>query len=213
MKKTSEIKLKKTALILISTMMMAWGISLFLESKLGSDPLSVWSDGLGNRLNIAVGNANLIHNLVLLALVLIFARRFVKWGTAINAVTLGLFMNLFGPWITQIVGAEPSMPTRVIMLLVGQATLCFGVAINLTTKFGFTVAEGLIVHMSEKFKVRYRTVKMLFDFTHTLGGVLLGGVFGIGSVIAVLTGGPLVSFFRAHGAENVVGLFKVPEMD
>ena len=213
MKKTNEIKLKKTALIILSTMMMAFGISLFLESKLGSDPLSVWSDGLGNSLNIAVGNANLIHNLVLLALVLIFARHFVKWGTAINAVTLGLLMNLFGPWILQIVGSDPSMTVRVIMLLVGQTTLCFGVAINLTTKFGFTVAEGLIVQMSEKFKVKYRTVKMLFDFTHTVGGVLLGGVFGIGSVIAVLTGGPLVTFFREYGAENVVGLFKVPEMD
>ena len=213
MKKTNEIMLKKTAIILVSTMLMALGISLFLESKLGSDPLSVWSDGLGNRLNIAVGNANFIHNLVLLALVLIFARRFVKWGTAINALTLGLFMNLFGPWILQVVGSEPAMWVRVIMLLVGQATLCFGVAINLNAKFGFTVSEGLVVQMSEKFNVKYRTVKMLFDFTHTLGGVLLGGVFGIGSVIAVLTGGPLISFLREHGAKQLVGLFKVPDRE
>ena len=211
MKKTSEILIKKTGLIILSTMMMAFGISLFLESKLGSDPVSVWSDGLGNTLNIAVGNANMIHNIFLLVLVLVFARRFVQWGTAINAVTLGLFMNLFGPMILQVVGPQPSLVIRGIMLAMGLTALCFGVALNLTTQFGFTVAEGLIVQISEKFKVKYRTIKMLFDFIHTAGGVLMGGVFGVGSVLAVLTGGPLISFFRTHGAEQMVKAFKIPE--
>lgn len=81
------------------------------------------------------------------------------------------------------------------MITTGQVILCFGVALNLATKFGFGALDALAVTFCEKFKLKYRNMKILLDLGHVIGGVLLGGVFGIGSILGVVAGGPFIAFF------------------
>lgn len=209
MKETKEIILIKSILTIISTVLIAIGICLFLESSLGSDPITLWIDGLRRSLNMTMGNASLLNNLVTLALAVLFARKFIHLGTVINAVGIGLLMNLFSPWILQIVGDDPTLVMRVAIMLLGQLILTFGVALNLSTRFGFGTTDALLVRLAERFRLKYRNLKTLADLTYTVAGILLGGVFGVGSLVAVLSGGPLIAYFMKHGASHLVGLFRL----
>ena len=120
-------------------------------------------------------------------------------------------MNFFDPVIRSMVGPGPDLKTRVLMIALGQIILCFGVGLNLATKFGFNASDALIVTVCEKFKLKYRNLKVLFDLGHVGGGVLLGGVFGIGSVLGVMAGGPLIAFYIKWINDNIIRKLKLNE--
>lgn len=211
MNQTTEILVKKTILISLSTLLIALGITLFLESSLGSDPLTIWVDGLRHSLGISMGNASFLNNGVTLLLAAIFARKFIHLGTVIGALAIGPLMDWFAPGVEALAGFAPGLWIRVVMILVGQFTICFGVALNLTVKFGFGTTDALLVRLCERFHLKYRNLKLLSDLSYALAGILLGGVFGIGSVVAVLTGGPIISWFMETGARALVAMARIPE--
>lgn len=200
-KEPSDVILKKSILISFSTVLIALGITLFLQSRLGSDPITVWIDGLRLSLALPMGTASLYNNLVMLALAILFARKYIHIGTVIGAVVTGPLMNLFDPVIYKIFGADPRLGTRIGMMLLGQVVLCYAIALNLSVKFGFGTVDSLLVRLCEKFRLKYKVIKMLSDLIYTIAGILLGGVFGFGSVISVLTGGPLIAWFMEKFTE------------
>ncbi len=211
MNRTTEILVKKTILISLSTLLIALGITLFLESSLGSDPITIWVDGLRHSLGLTMGSASLLNNGVMLLLAGIFARKFIHLGTVIGALGIGPLMDWFAPFVEALAGNAPSLGIRIVMILIGQLTICFGVALNLSVKFGFGTTDALLVRLCERFRLKYRNLKLLADLSYALAGILLGGVFGIGSVLAVLTGGPIISWFMETGARRLVTLARIPE--
>lgn len=211
MKGSSEILVKKTILILISTLLIALGVTLFLQSSLGSDPVTIWVDGLRHRLDLAMGDAAMLNNVVTLVLAVIFARKFIHLGTVIGALAIGPLMNFFAPHVLQVFSPQPGLASRILMIFLGQIIICFGVALNLSVKFGFGTTDALLVRLCERYHLKYRNLKLLADLAYALGGILLGGVFGFGTVASVLTGGPIIAWFMETGAKKLVAAFRIPE--
>lgn len=211
MKESQEILVKKTILIALSTILISIGVTLFLQSSLGSDPVTIFVDGLRHRLDLQMGDAALLNNVVTLTLAVIFARKFIHLGTVIGALAIGPLMNFFAPWVQLIFSSQPGIFSRILMVAVGQLIICFGVALNLSVKFGFGTTDALLVRLCERYRLKYRSVKLLADLTYTLGGVLLGGVFGPGSVASVLTGGPIITYFMETFAKSLVASFRIPD--
>lgn len=198
MKYQPDILIKKSILITFATILVAVGICLFLQSALGSDPITVWVDGLRHTLKISMGNASLLNNLVMLLLAVLLARKYIYIGTVIGALGTGPLMNFFEPLVTKVFGADPDLYRRVLMMSLGQVILCAGVGLTLSVKFGFGTTDSLIVKLCTRYHLKYKNVKILSDLAYTGAGMLLGGVFGIGSVVGVLSGGPLIAFFENH---------------
>lgn len=198
MKYQPDILIKKSILITFATILVAVGICLFLQSALGSDPITVWVDGLRHTLKISMGNASLLNNLVMLLLAVLLARKYIYIGTVIGALGTGPLMNFFEPLVTKVFGADPDLYRRVLMMSLGQVILCAGVGLTLSVKFGFGTTDSLIVKLCTRYHLKYKNVKILSDLAYTGAGMLLGGVFGIGSVVGVLSGGPFIAFFENH---------------
>ena len=198
------LTVKKTILISLSTFLVALGITLFLQSRLGSDPMTVWIDGLSRALAMPLGNASLLNNGVMLALALAFARRYIHLGTVIGALFTGPILNVLDPLVRHWMGNDPSLILRVGMMLTGQIIMCYAIALNLSVRFGFGTADALIVTLCDRFRLKYRNIKILADLIYTLVGFALGGIVGIGSLVAGLTGGPIISWFRAHWTDPLM---------
>jgi hypothetical protein len=52
--------------------------------------------------------------------------------------------------------------------------------------------------VSERTKKQFRWCKVAFDIAVILIGILLGGAFGIGTIIVGLITGPTIQFFRKN---------------
>lgn len=209
--KNHRINRTKTVFITMSTAMISLGICLFLRSRLGSDAITIFVDGLRSSLGLTMGNATLLNNGVMLFLAMIFARKFIHFGTVIVAIGTGLFINFFDPMIVSLFGEDPSLLLRLVMMVFGQIILTAGVAFNLSTRFGFGTTDALLVRLVEKYRLKYKNVKILSDITYAAVGFLLGGVIGIGSVFSVITGGPLISWFEKNFFDRLAQRFQIHE--
>lgn len=211
MNQKTRVLAAKTGLTVLSCIFVAVGICLFLQSALGSDPISVLLDGVRRTTGITFGTAQFIYNLVFLSLALVFSRKYIMLGTVAGSLLTGPLINLFDPLVQSVVGQSPDLWTRYLMIAVGQVILCAGVGLNLATKFGFGALDSLVVTLCERYKLKYKNLKILSDLAHVVLGILLGGVFGIGSILGVALGGPFIAFFMKSMNETLIRWLRLNE--
>jgi uncharacterized membrane protein YczE len=99
------------------------------------------------------------------------------------------------------------------MILIGQVILCIGIALNLSANFGFGTVDSIIVTMCDHKNWKYKNLKVIFDLGYTAFGILLGGVFGIGSILGVVTGGPLISYSKKVIDNTVIKWLQLDEYE
>ncbi|MDD4570383.1 MAG: hypothetical protein PHE70_09695 [Tepidanaerobacteraceae bacterium] len=188
-----EVLLKKTILCFTGTLLIGLGVTMFLKSGLGSDPISVFVEGLHILIKTSIGNASLISNIIILSIALIIGRRYIFIGTVIGAIFTGLAINFFEPYLVKIFSVDSFYSIRLIMIVIGHFIVCLGIALNLSAEFGFSPADCIITAISDKTGWQYRYLKIATDASFTICGFILGGVIGIGTILSVATGGPLIS--------------------
>lgn len=93
MRDKSYVIISKTILIILSCVLLAIGVSLFLQSAMGSDPISVLIDGFRRTFHLSFGTVQLIYNLILLFLAVLFSRKYIMIGTVASAMITGPLMN------------------------------------------------------------------------------------------------------------------------
>ena len=81
------------------------------------------------------------------------------------------------------------------MVLIGIVIGGLGLALYMYADLGLSPFEGIIVTISNETKVRFGIIKIIFDAIYFTTGALLGGVFGIGSIMTVFLYGPTIDMF------------------
>ena len=184
---------RNVIVLLLGVLLLSIGGALFLTANIGSDSLMVFNQGISVVLKTKVGLAIMISNII--ALFIIFF---------INKKTLGLgslaIIFLLGPTIQIIKDANIFKPPntlilQILMVLIGIVIGGLGLALYMYADLGLSPFEGIIVTISNKTKVRFGIIKIIFDAIYFTTGALLGGVFGIGSIMTVFLYGPTIDMF------------------
>ena len=160
MKKTLDTaNLKKITLklmfFILGNAMTAYAITLFLKSNLGSDPITLFIDGVATSIGWTYGNTSIIYTAVLLLLGLIFARKYVSLGTVVGVVALGPFVDIFTPITERMFPGDVSFMTGLIMMLVAQVLLSLALAIIISQRLGMGTADGLLFKINEVTNIKY----------------------------------------------------------
>lgn len=184
---------RNVIVLLLGVLLLSIGGALFLTANIGSDSLMVFNQGISVVLKTKVGLAIMISNII--ALFIIFF---------INKKTLGLgslaIIFLLGPTIQIIKDANifktpNTLILQILMVLIGIVIGGLGLALYMYADLGLSPFEGIIVTISNKTKVRFGIIKIIFDAIYFTTGALLGGVCGIGSIMTVFLYGPTIDMF------------------
>ena len=193
-------KLRETAarlLILFGGLVIAHlGVTLFLLADLGADPFNVLIQGL--RLLLEKAGLALSHGTVHMAVcfliilvLLIVDRHYVRAGTVVCMFCGGPIIDFFS-WILGGFGiGQAGLWVKIPVLMLGCAILAFGMTIVIRSEAGTGPNDLVAVVISEKAKWRFGPVRIAVDCAFVLIGFLLGGVFGVGTVICALLVGPV----------------------
>lgn len=169
---------------------LAGAVNYLIE--LGSDPYQVFMSGLHNVLGISYGNANLLMNGVITAMLLLFFRKYIKVAllltTFFNGVILDGWMALLAP----VVNAQLPMAARVALMLASCLLMALGTFIYLMAQLGGSPADSVGLVISERTHVPYRKIRWLTDGSFFLLGAVLGGQIGVNTVVLALCTGPLI---------------------
>lgn len=190
MKKTIQTILA----IIISILLTGLGVALFVHANLGSDTLTVFVDGLHSVLNCSYGAASRIYNLIVLVIALIVSRKNIGWATIVYALSVGFTMDYFEKLLQPLQIQNADMITRLICVCLGQ--ICFGITYALLIKYrrGMNQIDAISYAIVDKTGISFKWVRTGMDALLLTSGWLLGGVVGVGSIIAMTTTGVLVDF-------------------
>lgn len=181
----------RLALLLGGLIVAHLGVTLFLQSGLGSDPFTVLVQGLSRVAGISVGTMHILVTLGLMVVMLLTTRGYVLPGTVVctffGGPIIDFFTWLLGGWI------NPGLPMvlRIVCSAAGCVILACGMALVIRSDAGTGANDLVAVILTDKLKrFQFRWVRMACDAAFLAGGFALGGDVGLGTVLAVFLVGP-----------------------
>lgn len=200
MKKYWESLNKKTLLIslliaLAGTVLANFGIGCYYGCGLGTDPISVYVDGVHVITHLTYGQISTIHNVILAILIILLERKHMGIMTILTVLTSGPLIDLFTGIVTSTFPVETTpLAIRMIMLAVALVTFSVGTGMIVACKMGIGCFSFPPLWLSDITKISLTYTQMFTDACFLLIGWLLGGVVGIGTVVGVLGTGPILNY-------------------
>ncbi|MEG1857410.1 MAG: hypothetical protein RR216_01625 [Pseudoflavonifractor sp.] len=197
--------------IMIGVAITGFGAAAYVMANLGSDPVTAFVQGLGVQLKLSFGMAMNIFNIVFFVVILFLNRKLINIGTVLYVFTLGTFCDLFIGMLTTMMGAEPTMVIRVVVLVLGTLALGVGLGFYQSAEFGCGPSDAFNQAMARITKIPLKWERIMFDAVMVVGGFLMGGVVFVGTIVGMLAVGPVMGPIITN-LSPVIGKLASPEL-
>ncbi|SFU88432.1 Uncharacterized membrane protein YczE [Clostridium sp. DSM 8431] len=171
------------------------GVTLFLSINIGSDPFTVFTQGLSKLLNITPGNSNRLITFILLILLTIFYRKVINIGTILAMIFAGPFLDRMLNIYSSIPFEAYSFPLRIILFFVASVIIAIVFPILKAPSLGVAPNDSVYLAFSELFHKPYGIVRIFIDAIFLILGFIFGGIVGVGTIICLASLGPIMGFF------------------
>ena len=191
----------RVVLLLAGLCVAHLGVTLFLQSDLGSDPFNVFVQGLFRGIPwpafaaMTHGRTHLLVSLVILLVLLAGDRSYVGIGTVLCMALGGPIIDVYTLWLSPVIHGGLPLPLRLALLVAGCVILAFGMTIVIRSRAGTGPNDLVAVVLSDKLRKPFGPVRIGVDLTFALVGLALGGVVGLGTVICAFLVGPAAQLF------------------
>lgn len=200
--------IKRLALFFLGMSIIQIGVALFLKTNIGSDPFTLFTQGLAFRLNKTPGTANMVILFILFCIILLIEKSRINIGTIICMVGVGPIIDLGVKAISFFPIASLNICLKMLLVVLGCALIAVGFSILSASKVGMAPNDIIPFIIKDKTNFQYRWIRMTLDISFLIMGFVLGGVFGIGTVIAALLTGPFIQFCLPYGEKFVNAIVK-----
>ena len=175
--------------LVIGLVFFGAGVGLMIQSGLGLSPWDVLHQGLSLRFGLTIGAWTIIMSgVVLLAWIPLRERYGI--GTLLNAIIIGVMIDVIGA----VVPAATSTVVQWTMLLGGILLVGLASGMYIGANLGPGPRDGLMTGIAKR-GPSIRLTRSVIEVSVLIVGLLLGGTFGIGTILFALLIGPLVQFF------------------
>jgi uncharacterized membrane protein YczE len=182
--------------LLVGLFLFAAGIVLIYESKLGLSPWDVLNQGLAKHTFLTFGTANIVVAVVVLC---------IAWslggvpgiGTVANAVLVGSFIQVLTSIDAVADLSHHVLGLRLPLLIAGIVLIGPATAFYIGADLGAGPRDTLMLVGAGRTRFRVGLVRGALELTVLVIGIVLGGTFGVGTLLFALGVGPIVeaSFF------------------
>ena len=191
----------RVALLLAGLCIAHLGVTLFLQSDLGSDPFNVFVQGLFRGIpwpplmEMTHGRTHLLVSLVILLVLLAVDRSYVGIGTVLCMALGGPIIDVYTLWLSPVIHGGLPLPLRLALLVAGCVILAFGMTIVIRSQAGTGPNDLVAVVLSDKSGKPFGPVRVGVDLSFAAIGFLLGGVVGVGTLVCAFLVGPAAQRF------------------
>lgn len=163
------------------------GISLLVRARFGLAPWDVFHQGISEHLNIPIGTIIVLTSLAVMLLWIPLDQP-VGLGTILNAIEIGLTVNIVLPLIPEIHG----FAVRVLLMFAGIGIVAIASGLYIGSGLGPGPRDGLMMGLGAK-GYRISRARTFVEVSVLVVGIALGGQAGIGTVLFAVGIGPLVA--------------------
>ena len=164
--------------------------------NLGTDTCTFMNRNVSGKIGLSFGTWQLMVNIALLVLVIIFRRNLIGIGTVINMVLIAYYADFFDwLWGKLIpVSAFTAPLSRGLIFTVSLAGFIITAAIYMNTDVGIAPYDALAVMLNDILKkLPFFLCRNIVDFSSIVIGMLAGGRPRIGHILMALLLGPAIT--------------------
>ncbi len=186
-----KISLKKCVIAEIGIFMIGIGVAFNNFAQLGNDSVGIFYDGIRVAMNLSQQQLGTVSNIITVVLFLVlclFGRKYLNLGTLLYVIPYGTFVGIGTSLYPRLF--TDTLLSRIGGSVIGCLLLYTGVGIFVAMEVGLDPMNGFSLLLMEKLKLSYAKTKWVFDGTLVAVGFLLGGKFGVVTLLTALTGGP-----------------------
>ena len=192
---------KKIIIIVIGSIIAAYGITLALYAGFGGATLAVLWQGISRTFHISIGMASLIVAIVMIVFAFFYDRSQIHIGTILYQIVYSLCVDLFANAHVY----STHLWVNALIMLLGVLFFAVGTGFYAAASLGRGSYEALTFSLAEKNGWQVKVVRMILDIVMVIAGVLLGGKFGICTIVTIIISGPVIQFT----ASKTKKLFKI----
>lgn len=212
---------KRIILFFVGMSIIQFGVALFLKTNIGSDPFTVFTQGLAFTLNktglknfslvklisgsneVTPGVAIMIILVILFTAIIVVEKSRIKIGTLICVVGVGPIIDLGVRVVSYFPVESYNYVIKALLIAFGCLIIAIGFSILSAANVGVAPNDIVPFIIQDKTKVEYRWIRIALDGGFLIIGFILGGKIGIGTVIAMLSTGPFIQFCLPYGEKFV----------
>mgnify|MGYP003374607867 FL=1 len=189
-------KLKQVILLVFGLAVAHLGVTFFIQANLGTDPFNVLVQGIFRRvpwpeaLHWTHGRTHMMICFLIILVLLFIYRTYIRIGTVICMFLGGPIIDMFTLLLGDYINSSLSMAVRIFVLVAGCVILALGMTIVIKSEAGTGPNDLVAIVISDKTKKPFGIIRILTDCSFVLIGFLLGGTFGLGTIIC-----PVAQFF------------------
>lgn len=186
-----RIYLWRWGFYLIGLMIMSLGITMIIKGEdIGVNAWDVLNIALYKTIGLSIGSWVIITGLIIVVFTSLMYRSFPKIGTWLNMLLTGVFIDFFY-WLLP---DTDSFSFQLIYFIAGIFVLSFGTGMYISPNLGSGPRDGLMMWIVEKLGGSIKIARMSIELIVAVIGWILGGPFGIGTVIIAVGSGYIVQF-------------------
>ena len=195
-----RLDVKRIIVCFFAVLGMGFFLSFLMLCGLGTDPCSFMNKAISLRIGMLFGTWQLIINSVMLVIVILWDRSSLGFGTLFNMVLVGYYVDFFD-WVWSKTIPDHIFTdsiTRWPVFLV--ALLCFiiSAAVYINSDMGVAPYDALPKIITQKVSERFpkfpkMLIRMAWDFSAILVGILAGGIPVVGIILMAIFLGPAIS--------------------
>ena len=162
------------------------GVAMSITAGLGVGSWQVFETGLMATTGLPFAPVAVAESVVLLVVAWVWLKQ-PPWVATVVLAFAGIPIG----WFLETIDEPDTLTGRVVLLLISTVLIAVGVAFYLAAGLGASAQDAMFVGLYETYGLRPGRVRLGLDGTLVVLGTLLGGQFGIGTLVATV-GIPLI---------------------
>lgn len=187
-------KIKRYATFLLGIIILTLGVALIAKADIGNGSFDSINFGLQSKFGGNLSFWVAVSSLIALIIASIVNKKIPNIFSFITAYIVGVFIEI---WIKI---TEPivinSLVSKYLVFLLAIVILAIGISIYLLAKLPPNAIDYLVLTISETYKIKLGTIKLIVDFICIILALIVKGPIGIGTILATILLGPMINIVQ-----------------
>ena len=190
----ANLRTRRFWLMMLGLVILSAGIALFRLARLGNDPFTGMCFAISDRFSVSLGHVELAINAVLFVGMCFSLRHRIGWGTLFNAFLVGYVVEFFAKLFEALY--QPSgLAAQIVVCMLALLITCLGCSLYLNADMGASPYDATALALAHHTPVKFFLCRMATDGLCAIACWQLGGILGLGTILAAFCMGPFISMF------------------
>lgn len=173
----------------------SFGLALTACNGWGGDSMNMFFNATARLLGLTSGNIYTIFNGSLLLVGFLIAKESMGIGSIIHLLFFGSLIDLWTRLFERFDWTFELLPWQLSFALLGLMAHACGNGLFIACRMGIPGYESMLFKLAEHINKPYKLVKVTSDLLYFITALMMGGIYGVMTLVFAFCAGPAISFF------------------